>query len=156
MTREELTARLRKLTGKTSTDIEALDERVDALEAASGGGVEFNTLDVTVTFTGSNHTFTGFISSEIPETTVITDIIKIDRVDVQGSGEQAITNIVPLPTLTGRTDLSNNFTLKGYETFSKMDPVPSGITIPLGIVFVKMDFDTELTEITETFKITYV
>ena len=122
----------------------------------SGGGVEFNSLDVTVSYFGENHTFTGFITSEIPENTVINDIIKIEHIDVQGSGQNAITNIVPLPTLTGRSDLSNNFTLKGYETFSQMSPTPQGMDIPLGIVFVKMDFDTDLTELTVNYKITYV
>ena len=49
MTREELTARIRKLTGKTATDIEALDERVDALEAgAGGGGTELKYVDKVV------------------------------------------------------------------------------------------------------------
>lgn len=52
MTREELTAKLRKLTGKTATDIEALDERVDALEAgAGGGGVEVNKLNINLAAT---------------------------------------------------------------------------------------------------------
>ena len=120
------------------------------------GGVEFNTLDVTVTYQGENHIFTGWITSEIPENTVINNIIKIERVDVQGSGEYAVTNIAPLPTLTGRADLSNNFTLKGYETFSQMSPTPQGMDIPLGVVFGKMDFDTNETEITVNYKITYV
>ena len=157
MTREELTAKLRKLTGKTADDIEALDERVDALEAGgSGGGVELNTLDVTVTFSGSNHSFTGFITSEIPENTVITEIIKIENVYEQGSGLDNVTTYQPLPMLEGRTDLNNNVIFNGYETYAKMDPVPAGMNIPLGLMFAKLDSNNNSTEVTETFKITYV
>lgn len=136
-------------------DIENLDERVDALEAGgSGGGVELSALDITVTFTGENHVYTGLISSTIPDNTVITDVIKIERVDVQGSGQNATTQITPLPTLTGRTDLSNTFTLQGYETYARISPASS--YFPLGIVFSKIDVSATAAEITETFKITYV
>lgn len=159
MTREELTARLRKLTGKTATDIEALDERVDALEAGgSGGGVEFNTLDVTVTFSGYNHTFTGVITSEIPENTVINDIIKIESVVVSTIGQETITTYEPLPKMEGQYDSSNsNIIIGAVEAFGKIDPVPEVMgDMPLGIIFTRVDVHMDSTEFTKTYKITYV
>lgn len=153
MTREELTARLRKLTGKTADDIEALDERVDALEAGgSGGGVEFNTLDVTVTFHGENHIYTGWITSEIPENAVINDIIKIELLESGVAG----TYLYPLPMIAAHEDPNHNFQLTGYETFTRVQPVPSGGAIPFGILFTNINTESELTEITENYRITYV
>ena len=105
-----------------------------------------------------NHVFSGIITSEIPENTVITDIIKIDRIEVTGNGQNAVSNSIPLPYLQGSPDNNDNFIFHGYETFSKMVPAPSA-DVPFGIVFVKIDFvidATESTEIAETFKITYV
>lgn len=154
MTREELTAKLRKLTGKTADDIEALDERVDALEAGAGGGVEFNTLDVTVTYTGSNHMFRGFITSEIPDNIEINNIIKIEHVEVILQGENTLISIAPLPTLGVRSNPSNEFTLTDYESYAQM--TATGYTIPLGLVFQKIDTNSELTELTVNYKITYV
>lgn len=158
MTREELTAKLRKLTGKTATDIEALDERVDALEASAGGGggVELSTLDVTVTFTGANHMFTGVITSEIPENTVITNIIKIENVLVSQYGDDEITSIQPLPLLKGTVDSNNNVTFIGLEVWGTIDPAPAGMNVPLGVMITKIDTRSDLTTLTETFKITYV
>ena len=95
MTREELTAKLRKLTGKTTGDINALDERVDALEAASGG-VEFKTLDVTVTFSPFVDTYVGGITSTIPEDVVINDIVKIETLTLDANMPDA-SQLRPLP-----------------------------------------------------------
>lgn len=122
----------------------------------SGGGVEFNSLTVTVTFSGYNHMFTGVITSEIPENTVINDIIKIENVFEQGSGLDNVTTYQPLPMLNGRSDLDNNLIFTGIEVYGKLNPAPEGMTIPLGIMFTKVDVNTDLTTFTETFKITYV
>lgn len=122
----------------------------------SGGGVEFKTLDVTVTLGGSNHLFSGSITSEIPENIEINDIIKIEDVEVSGEGQYAFTTYSPLPTLSGRTDLgNNNFQLTGYMTYTKIDAV-TDMGMPLGLYFVALDTNNDSTTLTVTLKITYV
>jgi len=60
------------------------------------GGMEFKTLDVTATFEPFVDTYTGRITSTIPEGIVINDIVKIEKITTDASMPDAVT-LRPLP-----------------------------------------------------------
>ena len=131
-------------------------------DPGSGGGVEFSTLDVTVTFNPFGRSYMGGITSTIPEGVVINDIVKIEAITRDASMPDAV-NLLPLPVydLVAR---NTNFEIQYATWYQRITgELPAemreiyGQMFPLLIIFIhQRGVAPEGGTLTMEFRITYV